>query len=85
MLKRPDLLIVNEALTALDEAVQARILRNLLAEMKGRGLIFVSPRAKLAREFGRVVVMEAGRIVEQGTFAELDREGSRLHELLSAG
>ena len=85
LLKRPDLMIVNEALTALDDAVQTRILRNLIAEMKGRGLIFVSPRASLAREFGRVVVMESGRIVEQGTFAELDREGTRLHELMRAG
>ncbi|MCZ6483273.1 MAG: ABC transporter transmembrane domain-containing protein [Alphaproteobacteria bacterium] len=85
LLKRPDLMIVNEALTALDDAVQTRILRNLIAEMKGRGLIFVSPRASLAREFGRVVVMESGKIVEQGTFAELDREGTRLHELMSAG
>ena len=85
LLKRPDLMIVNEALTALDDSVQTRILRNLIAEMKGRGLIFVSPRASLAREFGRVVVMESGKIVEQGTFAELDREGTRLHELMSAG
>ncbi len=85
LLKRPDLMIVNEALTVLDDAVQTRILRNLIAEMKGRGLIFVSPRAKLAKDFGRVVVMESGKIVEQGTFAELDREGTRLSELLRAG
>ncbi len=85
LLKRPDLMIVNEALTALDDALQTRILRNLIAEMKGRGLIFVSPRAGLAREFGRVVVMESGRIAEQGTFTELDREGTRLHELMRAG
>ena len=85
LLKRPDLMIVNEALTVLDDAVQTRILRNLIAEMKGRGLIFVSPRAKLAKDFGRVVVMESGKIVEQGTFTELDREGTRLSELLRAG
>ncbi|MEE8622616.1 MAG: ABC transporter ATP-binding protein [Alphaproteobacteria bacterium] len=84
LLKRPDLLIMNEALSVLDNATQARVLANVIAEMKGRGLICVLPRVDLARAFDRVAVMRAGRIVEQGGFAELSRDGTYLSQLLQA-
>ncbi len=84
LLKRPDLLIMNEALSILDDATQAKVLENVIAEMKGRGLICVLPRVGLARAFDRVVVMRAGRIVEQGGFAELSRDGTYLSQLLQA-
>ena len=59
-------------------------LANVIAEMKGRGLICVLPRVDLARAFDRVAVMRAGRIVEQGGFAELSRDGTYLSQLLQA-
>ena len=75
---------MNEALSVLDNATQARVLANVIAEMKGRGLICVLPRVDLARAFDRVAVMRAGRIVEQGGFAELSRDGTYLSQLLQA-
>ncbi len=84
-LKRPDLLVLNEALGPLDSAAQSRVLENLRAEFKGRGLFAMLNRPSLTREFDRILVMRGGRLVEQGSFAELDREGTHFHELLSAG
>jgi ABC-type multidrug transport system fused ATPase/permease subunit len=40
-------------------------------------------RADLARDFDRVLVLDDGRLVEQGTFAELDREDSALRRMLA--
>ena len=42
-------------------------------------------RAIFAKKFGRVLVMRNGRIVEQGSFSELDRADSALCELIHAG
>jgi putative ABC transport system ATP-binding protein len=84
-LKRPDLLVLNEALGPLDSASQARIIENLRAEFKGRGLYAMVNRVVLARDFDRILVMRSGRIIEQGGFAELNRDGTHFHELLSAG
>ena len=84
VLKRPDILILNEATAALDSASQAKLLEGLIAEFEGRGLIWALHRAGLARHFDRVLVMRGGKIVEQGTFEELDRDRSELRTLLEA-
>jgi ABC-type multidrug transport system fused ATPase/permease subunit len=84
VLKRPDILVVDEATAALDEATQKRILENLLLEFKGRTLIWFVHRASLGREFEQILVMEGGRVVEQGAFEELDRPGTVFRELAAA-
>ena len=75
LLKRPDLLILNEATTALDGQAQAKVSEGIRQEMAGRGLIWVLHRASLARDFDRVLVMSGGKLQEQGTFAELEPAG----------
>lgn len=84
VLKRPDLLILNDALAALDSSSQSRVLENLRAEFKGRGLVAVLNRAELARNFDRVLVMRSGKLVEEGAVAELNRAGSAFHEMVAA-
>lgn len=84
VLKRPDLLILAEAGNALDGASQAKVVRNLLKEFKGRGLIWGLSRARFAKDFDHLLVMRAGRVVEQGTFEQLNRPDTALKELLAA-
>ncbi len=84
VLKRPDILILNEAAAGLDGAAQSMILNNLKREFQDRGLIWAVHRASMAREFDQVVVMRSGRVVEQGSFEELDREGTALRQLIEA-
>jgi putative ABC transport system ATP-binding protein len=84
VLKRPDLLILSEATAALDGPVQTRILKSLRQEFQGRGLIWALHRASLADGFDRVLVMSGGRLVEQGTFGELQKNGSQLAQLVAA-
>ena len=74
LLKRPDLLILNEATSALDGQAQATVSAGVRQDMAGRGLIWVLHRASLARDFERVLVMSGGKLAEQGRFAELDRK-----------
>ena len=84
MLKRPDILILNEATAALDSSSQAKLLEGLIDEFEGRGLIWALHRAGLANLFDRVLVMRGGKIVEQGAFEELRQSGGELKELLDA-
>ena len=82
LIKRPDLFIVNEGIGNLDGAAQRRVLEAVLDEMKGRGVVWSLHRPGFARNFDHVIVMKSGRAAEQGSFAELDKEGSAMRELL---
>jgi len=84
LLKQPDILIVNDALAVLDGGSQARLLRQVLERRKGRGVIWTLQRPEAAESFDRVLVMDEGRLVEQGSFADLNRPGSALSGIMAA-
>ena len=84
LLKRPDITILNEATTALDGTTQAKVMDGVKAACAERGLVWILHRASQARHFDRILVMENGHVVEQGTFAELDRPGTALTALVQA-
>ena len=85
LLKDPDLLIINEATAVMDGGTQSRVMSAILEARQGRGVIWTLNRANGARRFDRVLVMRNGRLVEQGTFSDLENEGSELHSLMAAG
>ena len=62
VLKRPDLLILNEATSALDGQEQSKVSNGLKEEFAGRGIIWVLHRASLARNFDRVLVLSGGKL-----------------------
>jgi energy-coupling factor transporter ATP-binding protein EcfA2 len=84
MLKRPDLLVLGEATSALDGHAQTKVTQGVREEMSGRGLIWALHRASLARNFDHVLVMSGGKLQEQGRFAELDNENSLTSLLMAA-
>jgi len=84
VMKRPDMLVLNQATQMLDPAGQVQILQALRQEFAGRAVVAVLPRAEFAAGFDRVVVLERGRIVEQGAVEALDRPDSSLTMLRQA-
>jgi ABC-type multidrug transport system fused ATPase/permease subunit len=82
LFKRPQLLILDEATSALDSESEASVRRSL-DELRGSTtVIVIAHRLSTIRNSDLVVVLQAGRILESGSFAELvSREGSRLSEL----
>jgi ABC-type multidrug transport system fused ATPase/permease subunit len=87
-LKEPPILILDEATAALDNASQTRIQNLLESKWKGRStVISVVHRLDIIKNFDKVAVMKAGRIVETGSYAALMEKKGMLYELVhgSAG
>lgn len=85
ILKRPDILVLNEATAALDAASDARVMDNLFASFDGQVIVWTLHRAAMARKFDHVVVMMRGKIAAQGTFDELAGADGPLTELMGGG
>ena len=84
LIKNPVLLVIDQATGPLDPGSQARVLERVLAERKGRGVVWVLQRADVAERFDVVLVMERGKIAEKGAFAQLKSNGGALQKLLVA-
>ena len=74
LLKRPVLLVFDQAAAVLDPTTQLRVVENVLHERKGKTVVWVLSRPEFADRFDIVLVMERGRLVEHGAFAELKRK-----------
>jgi ATP-binding cassette subfamily B protein len=75
VLRNPRILILDDALSSVDTMTEERILTHLAGVMRGRTVILISHRVSTVRQADRIVVLERGRIVEQGTHAELVEAG----------
>jgi ATP-binding cassette subfamily B protein len=76
VVKDPAILVLDDALSSVDTRTEAAILDSLHEFMQSRTSIVIAHRVSTTRSADRVVVLDRGRIVEQGTHAELlSREG----------
>ena len=71
ILKNAPILILDEATSALDSEVEAAIQDTLYGVMKGKTVIAIAHRLSTIAAMDRIVVLEDGRIEEQGSHAEL--------------
>ncbi len=83
-MKDPPILILDEATSALDAATEQRVLAALDEVMKDRTTFVIAHRLATIRKATRILVFEAGRIMESGTFEELSRLGGRFSALRKA-
>lgn len=81
ILRDPRILILDDALSSVDTLTEERILSGLAEVMRGRTVILISHRVSTVRLADRIVVLEKGAIVEQGTHAELAAAGGYYADL----
>ena len=84
LLKEPQLLVINEALSGLDPASERRLIANVRNIMQGRGILWTLGRVQLAEQFDEVMVMERGKLADQGSFAEMQSRNTQFQELLTS-
>jgi ATP-binding cassette subfamily B protein len=84
LLKDPPILILDEATSALDADTEAKVMQALDEVMKNRTTFVIAHRLSTVRKASRILVFDAGRIVETGTFDELVTAGGRFAGLARA-
>ena len=81
LLKNAPILILDEATSALDSEVEAAIQDSLYSLMEGKTVIAIAHRLSTIAAMDRLVIMDQGRIVEEGTHEALLRQGGLYAEL----
>ena len=73
LLNEPAVLVLDDPLSAVDAKTERAILDALDRAAKGRSMILITSRTAAAARCDRILVLDGGRVVEQGTHAELAR------------
>jgi len=82
ILKNPPILILDEATSALDSVTEREIQKALEEVMKGRTSIVIAHRLSTVRKANKIVVMDKGKVVQQGTHEELMKKPGVYQELV---
>ncbi len=83
LVKDPPILILDEATSALDAATEAKVQVALKNLMRGRTTFIIAHRLSTVRDADEILVFEAGRIVERGSFDALVAQGGKFAELVA--
>ena len=80
--RRPAIVLLDDALSAVDTHTEAAILRALREALSGRTALIASHRISAIRDAGWIIVLDDGRVVEQGRHDDLIAHGGRYWSLL---
>ena len=82
-IRDPRILVLDDSTSSLDAETEHELLRRLRGDMEGRTVLIVTHRVSTARLVDRIVVLDGGRIVDEGSHRELLARGglySRMHD-----
>ncbi len=82
MLKKPDILILDEATSNLDSITERALDKTINEFSKEMTTIFIAHRLSTIKDCDRIFVMDKGKIIEQGTHRELSESGGKYAELV---
>jgi ABC-type bacteriocin/lantibiotic exporter with double-glycine peptidase domain len=83
--RSPSLLVLDEATSALDNKTEKEIMDSLRKIAENSSVILVAHRLSTTRYCDQIYVLDQGKVVDQGTYTELENAGGLFSELLKAG
>jgi len=81
MLRKPDIIILDEALSNIDPKTEEIVRRAMKRLLKDRTAIIIAHRLALTQEVDKIIVLEDGRVVEEGSFQELMMKKGKFYRL----
>jgi ABC-type multidrug transport system fused ATPase/permease subunit len=81
LVQDPAIVVLDEATASVDPLTEAQIQEGLDVVLAGRTSIVIAHRLSTIEHVDRIIVLDHGRIVEEGTHADLIRAGGRYHEV----
>jgi ATP-binding cassette subfamily B protein len=85
MLPQPKILMLDEATAGIDTQTEALLQRGVARLMEGRTTLIIAHRLSTVRDADRIVVIEHGRVAEQGSHEQLMRRGGLYANLYTMG
>ncbi|MDR0627810.1 MAG: ATP-binding cassette domain-containing protein, partial [Bifidobacteriaceae bacterium] len=83
LLRDPAVLVLDEATSQLDAPTEDRVLNDIERDRRGKTVIVIAHRLNTVKNADWIYVMDAGRVVERGTYAELVEAAGPFAELLA--
>ena len=84
LIKNPDVILLDDSLSALDANTEHQILDHLDTDLKGKTCLIITHRISNQLEFDKVVVLEDGKVEHQGTHAEVVQVNEYYNKLVQA-
>lgn len=69
--RNPEIIVLDEATSSLDAVTESRVVHNIMNSFSGRTVVVVAHRLSTVRNADNIIVMDAGRVAEQGVHEEL--------------
>ena len=82
--KNADILIMDEPSSALDPIAEYELNKAMQTAAKGKTVFYISHRLSTTRDADRIIMLERGRIIEEGTHAELLKRNGKYAEMWNA-
>ena len=81
LLKEPKILIFDDSLSAVDTETEERILENIREESKDKTTIIITHRVSSAKHADKIIILDNGRIIKEGTHEELMKTSAYYNEM----
>ncbi len=84
LLRKPELLILDEALSALDGDVESKVIQSIKKHYSDKTILLVSHRLASLKESDWIIVLDRGKVAEEGTYENLIKNGVEFKKIFSS-
>ena len=84
LLRKPELLILDEALSALDGDVESKVIQSIKKHYSDKTILLVSHRLSSLKESDWIIVLDQGKVAEEGTYEYLINNGVEFKKIFSS-